>query len=143
MMVDMDLIDGLPDELEVLWDGGTFIQHLDYWKISFRYHLCRLTGHSKEAYPSRVSSRTGSKIVGEFSPSAPPSVLQDIPFPIPLDTDSALCFVGILLTGSIIGLKEPVHLLDIYGPYDDRWDFWEAASNSGLLKLPNLIMGGL
>ena len=49
---------------------------------------------------------------------------------------------GILLEGRIIGFNEQVHLLNIYGPYDNHRVFWEATVNSGLLLLPNLIMGG-
>ena len=35
MLVDMDVEKGLPEEVEVIWDGGSFIQRLDYWKIPF------------------------------------------------------------------------------------------------------------
>ena len=41
VMVDMDLSNGLPDELEVQWEGGTFVQRLDYWKVAFRCHYCQ------------------------------------------------------------------------------------------------------
>ena len=56
IFVDLDITDRLPYELEVIWEGGTSIQNLDYWKIAFRCHLYRLIGHSKESFPMHFLS---------------------------------------------------------------------------------------
>ena len=40
MLVQVDILEGLPTELEVVWGGGLFVQRLDYWKIPFRCHNC-------------------------------------------------------------------------------------------------------
>ena len=41
-----------------------------------------------------------------------------------------------------MGMKHSVHLLNIYGPYDNRCTFWESVNNNGFLNLPNLILEG-
>lgn len=48
MLVEIDSSEGLPGEIEIVWEGGSFIQQLDYWKIVFRCHKCRGVGHAKE-----------------------------------------------------------------------------------------------
>ena len=35
-----------------------------------------------------------------------------------------------------------MHLLNIYGPYDNRHSFLESVKNNGFLNLPNLILAG-
>ena len=61
--------------------------------------------------------------------------------PLMADLQAYNSSATILLVGSIMGFKESVHLLNIYGPYDNRRYFWEPTSNSRLLNLPNLILG--
>lgn len=47
MLVDIDSSDGLLGELEVVWEGGSFMQQLDYWNIPFHCHRCHKVGHAK------------------------------------------------------------------------------------------------
>lgn len=47
MLVDINSSDGLLGELEVVWEGGSFIQQLDYWNIPFHCHRCHKVGHAK------------------------------------------------------------------------------------------------
>jgi endonuclease/exonuclease/phosphatase family metal-dependent hydrolase len=49
---------------------------------------------------------------------------------------------GILLLGRCLATNQEVALLNIYGPCLDRPLFWSHLANSGLLSLPNLIIGG-
>ena len=51
-------------------------------------------------------------------------------------------FVGIILFGKLKGLKQTIHLLNIYGSYDNRVAFWDSVKDSGLLMLPYLILVG-
>ena len=50
--------------------------------------------------------------------------------------------VGILLHGHLLGFQQPIHLLNIYGPFENRQLFWDSVRLCGLLKLPNLILEG-
>jgi hypothetical protein len=45
ILVEMDIIHGLPESLEVNWRGRRFIQHLDYLGIPFHCSLCHIIGH--------------------------------------------------------------------------------------------------
>lgn len=96
LMVDMDLSNGLPDDLEVLWDGGSFTQNIDYWKIYFRCHYCRMTGHSKEFFPSKGDNHTGPRNDEMFCHGVLVIISSDkeITFLLPLDRDSTNKFVG-------------------------------------------------
>ena len=49
---------------------------------------------------------------------------------------------GILLQASIQGMPDPLHILKVYGPYQDRDLFWDKALRGGLLNLPHLVLGG-
>ena len=51
-------------------------------------------------------------------------------------------FAGILLHASFRGLPNPIHILNVYGPYKDKVFFWDKALHSGLLNLPNLVLAG-
>ena len=50
--------------------------------------------------------------------------------------------VGILLQASIRVLPDPLHILNVYGPYREREFFWNKALRGGLLNLPSLVLGG-
>ena len=50
VLVDMDMEYWLPKSLEVVWEGGTFTQNLDYSKVPFHFQQCRGIGHSKVFY---------------------------------------------------------------------------------------------
>ena len=43
VLVEMEMENGLPKDLEVVWEGGTFMQKLDYWRVPFQFHRCRGT----------------------------------------------------------------------------------------------------
>ena len=94
VLVDMDLSHGLSDDLEVIWEGGYFIQHLDYWRIAFRYHHCIMNSHAKALCPHKRSPPLG--VVNDSLPPTdalePPD--KEIFSPIPLDKGSTLSFVG-------------------------------------------------
>jgi hypothetical protein len=45
ILVEMDILHGLPESLEIEWRGRCFIQCLDYLGIPFRCSLCRSTSH--------------------------------------------------------------------------------------------------
>ena len=50
--------------------------------------------------------------------------------------------VGILLHGHLLGFQQPIDLLNIYGPYDNRQVFWDPVKSVDLLDLPFLILAG-
>lgn len=91
-LVEMDTGDGLPGDLEVQWDGGSFVQRLDYWKVPFRCHLCRLIGHSQDFCPSRACKIVSSPLVPNSLDLD--SFMEGHLFPIPLDHASADKFIG-------------------------------------------------
>ena len=39
-------------------------------------------------------------------------------------------------------MSEPLHILNVYGPYREREFFWNNALRGGLLNLPYLVLGG-
>ena len=47
MLVGLDPNGGLLKELEIIWKGGSLIQSLDYWCISFKCTKCRETSHER------------------------------------------------------------------------------------------------
>jgi hypothetical protein len=49
---------------------------------------------------------------------------------------------GILILGRCLASKQDVALLNLYGPCVDKQSFWSNLDSSGLLSLPNLIIGG-
>jgi len=49
---------------------------------------------------------------------------------------------GILLEGLISGIPQSVSMLNVYGPYRDRVQFWSGAEEAGVLRLDSLILGG-
>ena len=113
VLVDMDLSHGLPNDLEVIWEGGSFIQHLDYWRIAFRCHHCILNSHAKALCPHKRSLPLG--VVDDGSPPAdalePPD--KEIFSPIPLDKGSTLSFVVKFSSKSLPLLLKFVSIDDI------------------------------
>jgi hypothetical protein len=49
---------------------------------------------------------------------------------------------GILLKGRFLATGQEVAFLNVYGPCSNKPYFWNQLANSGLLSLPNLILGG-
>jgi hypothetical protein len=49
---------------------------------------------------------------------------------------------GILLTGRYLPTGQEMAFLNVYGPCSNRPLFWKLLAESGLLSLPNLILGG-
>jgi hypothetical protein len=49
---------------------------------------------------------------------------------------------GLLLRGCCLATKLELALLNIYGPCSERTLFWSQLADSGILSLPNLIVGG-
>ena len=90
VLVKMDVVDSLPTEIEFLWEGNSFIQCLDYWRIPFSYHQCHAIGHSKERSPrvvlNFVEQPDNSEVVLCME--------HNLNFPLPLDKDSTLSLVG-------------------------------------------------
>ena len=43
----MDTVARVPEELEVVWEGGSLVQKLDFWRIPFCSKRCRGMSHSK------------------------------------------------------------------------------------------------
>ena len=90
ILVDMDLTEGFPVEMDIIWDEGIFVQKIDYWKVAFHCHCYRQTGHSKFTCPS----------LGKFLDKArhgmdeQDTVIKEIPFLLPLDKASAMDFIG-------------------------------------------------
>ena len=58
------------------------------------------------------------------------------------DFQAFITFAGILLKGTIRGFKEPIQVLNIYGPCRDRLSFWRHVDELNLLAHNNLIVGG-
>lgn len=48
---------------------------------------------------------------------------------------------GLLIKGSFRGYREPIQILNIYGPYKDRLSFWSLVDDHHILSLDNLIVG--
>jgi hypothetical protein len=53
-----------------------------------------------------------------------------------------LTSAGILLEGYVKDLDRCMKLINCYGSYSDREAFWEAIKDEGILKEPNLVLGG-
>ena len=51
-------------------------------------------------------------------------------------------FAGILLQAHVRGLSFPLNILNVYGPYKNRIQFWDNTLSGGLLNLPNLVLAG-
>lgn len=51
ILVEIDISQGLLEELTIVWREYTYVQKLDYWKVPFRCFSCRQTGHLKEDCP--------------------------------------------------------------------------------------------
>lgn len=51
IMIEVDVTNGLPAEIEIKWGHETRIQKVDYWKISFRCHHCHSMGHLIKTFP--------------------------------------------------------------------------------------------
>ena len=56
--------------------------------------------------------------------------------------DHAACkaykfFGGILLSGQLRGMEEPVNIINIYAPYCNRIPFWQRMMDSSILSLHN------
>jgi endonuclease/exonuclease/phosphatase family metal-dependent hydrolase len=49
---------------------------------------------------------------------------------------------GILMLGRCLATNQELAFLNVYGPCKDRRQFWTQLANSGILDLPNLILGG-
>jgi hypothetical protein len=49
---------------------------------------------------------------------------------------------GILLDGLVKDLNKRLKLVNCYGPYGNRHDFWDRVKKDGILKEHNLILGG-
>ena len=45
ILVELDLKDGLYEEILINMHGSQWKQHLDYWKIHFQCYGCREVGH--------------------------------------------------------------------------------------------------
>lgn len=45
MLVELDLFEGLPTEIEIEWRGMVIQQKLDYMGVPFRCSVCKETGH--------------------------------------------------------------------------------------------------
>jgi len=68
ILVEFQMGDGLPEEIDIIWEGKVFCQKIDYLFIPFRCFRCQQTGHlrsqCKERTPA-VSSRTSYHSMGE------------------------------------------------------------------------------
>lgn len=49
---------------------------------------------------------------------------------------------GILLVACTLATKQELAFLNVYGPCSDKLSFWMHLASSGLLAIPNLILGG-
>jgi hypothetical protein len=49
---------------------------------------------------------------------------------------------GILLMGRCLATDQEIAFLNVYGPCLDRLQFWSRLAASGILSIPNLILGG-
>ena len=53
-----------------------------------------------------------------------------------------ISFVGILLKANFKGFNEAFSIINCYGPYSHRIDFWEKVGTGVLFNLPNLLLAG-
>jgi hypothetical protein len=49
---------------------------------------------------------------------------------------------GLLLVGRCLATNQELAFLNVYGPCQDKLLFWTLLANSGILSIPNLILGG-
>ena len=90
ILVDLDLFERLPMEMDINWDEGSFVQKKDYWKVAFRCHCCGKIGHSNFfCLLFGKHPRIACHVLDAQEP-----ILKDINFPIPLDKAFALEFIG-------------------------------------------------
>ena len=51
MMIEIDVSQGLMEEIKIEWMGRTTFRKLDYWNFPFRCMKCRKIGHLKASCP--------------------------------------------------------------------------------------------
>ena len=51
LLVQIDVSQGLLEELEIQWRGISIVQKLDYWKVLFRCLISRRIRHLKDSCP--------------------------------------------------------------------------------------------
>jgi hypothetical protein len=56
--------------------------------------------------------------------------------------DAYLTPAGILLEGFVKDVNKNLKLVNCYGPYQNRHLFWDNLIEDGILKVPDLILGG-
>jgi len=49
---------------------------------------------------------------------------------------------GLLLVGRCLATNQELAFLNVYSPCQDKIHFWTLLANSGILSIPNLILGG-
>jgi hypothetical protein len=49
---------------------------------------------------------------------------------------------GILLLGRCLATNKDIAFLNVYGPCQNKFQFWSVLADSGILSIPNLILGG-
>ena len=49
--VEVDLSEGLPEQITLNWNSKTWVQHLDYENTTFRCRSCLQTGHLQGSGP--------------------------------------------------------------------------------------------
>ena len=61
VMVEVDILEGLPKSFVINWGDITFNQRSDYKEIPFHYLICHYTGHVKNECHSGTSHSYGKK----------------------------------------------------------------------------------
>jgi hypothetical protein len=54
VLVEFQVMGGLPEEIDICWGNKNFVQKLDYLGIPFRCHLCRRMSHLRNSCLGKV-----------------------------------------------------------------------------------------
>ena len=72
ILVEMDISQGLPAEVDILCNEHLLIQRLNYLHVPFRCSCCRTVGHLRNSCPHRFSGRNDLGI-GDSRSLTPPA----------------------------------------------------------------------
>ena len=62
--IELDLSEGLPEQITLNWNSKKWVQHLDYENIAFRCKSCLQTGHLQGLCPMARLPKKGSPSQG-------------------------------------------------------------------------------
>ena len=88
--MEMDTVARVPEELEVVWEGGSLVQKLDFWRIPFCSKRCRGMSHSK----ANCFKRGNKEYVENRVEDDEGDIVNGLNLLLPLDHNSTCSFVS-------------------------------------------------